>query len=221
MEKLEFYGLSIDGKRIPSSDEKDIKLCDPANGKEYARVAQATVGDVEKTVRIAYSRFVKGPWKSMDSRSRGQLLQRIANLIRDKSEYLAQLESKNVGKPINAARWEIQAAANTFEYYAGAINKVHGQTIPVAADGTLLTFREPLGVCALITPWNFPLLIASWKVAPAIAMGNTVIIKPATATPLSTLALADLALEAGIPSGVINVLPGSGKVVGSALVLNP
>ena len=221
MEKLEFYGLSIDGKRIPSSDEKDIKLCDPANGKEYARVAQATVGDVEKTVRIAYSRFVKGPWKSMDSRSRGQLLQRIANLIRDKSEYLAQLESKNVGKPINAARWEIQAAANTFEYYAGAINKVHGQTIPVAADGTLLTFREPLGVCALITPWNFPLLIASWQVAPAIAMGNTVIIKPATATPLSTLALADLALEAGIPSGVINVLPGSGKVVGSALVLNP
>lgn len=221
MEKLEFYGLSIDGKRIPSSDEKDIKLCDPANGKEYARVAQATVEDVEKTVRIAYSRFVKGPWKSMDSRSRGQLLQRIANLIRDKSEYLAQLESKNVGKPINAARWEIQAAANTFEYYAGAINKVHGQTIPVAADGTLLTFREPLGVCALITPWNFPLLIASWKVAPAIAMGNTVIIKPATATPLSTLALADLALEAGIPSGVINVLPGSGKVVGSALVLNP
>lgn len=221
MEKLEFYGLSIDGKRIPSSDEKDIKLCDPANGKEYARVAQATVEDVEKTVRIAYSRFVKGPWKSMDSRSRGQLLQRIANLIRDKSEYLAQLESKNVGKPINAARWEIQAAANTFEYYAGAINKVHGQTIPVAADGTLLTFREPLGVCALITPWNFPLLIASWKVAPAIAMGNTVIIKPATATPLSTLALAELALEAGIPSGVINVLPGSGKVVGSALVLNP
>ena len=221
MEKLEFYGLSIDGKRIPSSDEKDIKLCDPANGKEYARVAQATVEDVEKTVHIAYSRFVKGPWKSMDSRSRGQLLQRIANLIRDKSEYLAQLESKNVGKPINAARWEIQAAANTFEYYAGAINKVHGQTIPVAADGTLLTFREPLGVCALITPWNFPLLIASWKVAPAIAMGNTVIIKPATATPLSTLALADLALEAGIPSGVINVLPGSGKVVGSALVLNP
>jgi len=221
MEKLEFYGLSIDGKRIPSSDEKDIKLCDPANGKEYARVAQATVGDVEKTVRIAYSRFVKGPWKSMDSRSRGQLLQRIANLIRDKSEYLAQLESKNVGKPINAARWEIQAAANTFEFYAGAVNKVHGQTIPVAADGTSLTFREPIGVCALITPWNFPLLIASWKVAPAIAMGNTVIIKPATATPLSTLALAELALEAGIPSGVINVLPGSGKVVGSALVLNP
>ncbi len=221
MEKLEFYGLSIDGKRVPSSDEKEIKLYDPANGKEYARVAQATVGDVEKTVHVAYSRFVKGPWKSMNSRSRGQLLQRIANLIRDKSEYLAQIESKNVGKPIKAARWEIQAAANTFEYYAGAINKVHGQTIPVAADGTSLTFREPLGVCALITPWNFPLLIASWKVAPAIAMGNTVIIKPATATPLSTLALADLALEAGIPGGVINVLPGSGKVVGSALVLNP
>lgn len=221
MTDLELHGLAIDGKRVPSSDGKEIELFDPADGKAFARVAQATVDDVNRAVQIAHSRYTEGSWKKMDSRSRGQLLQRIANLVRDKSEYLAQIESQNVGKPINAARGEIQAVANTFEYYAGAVNKIHGQTIPVAADGTALTFREALGVCALITPWNFPLLITCWKVAPALAMGNTVVIKPALVTPLSTLAMADLALESGVPEGVVNVLPGSGSVAGSALVSNP
>jgi betaine-aldehyde dehydrogenase len=113
------------------------------------------------------------------------------------------------------------AVANCFEYYAGATNKFHGETIPVAARGTSLTFHEPIGVCALIVPWNYPLVITSWKVAPALALGNTVIIKPASATPLSALALADIALEAGLPAGALNVLPGSGSTVGSALVRHP
>jgi betaine-aldehyde dehydrogenase len=157
----------------------------------------------------------------MRSRERGQILQRIANLIRERVEFLAQIESHNGGKPISAARGEIGAVANTFEYYAGAVNKIHGQTIPVNANGTALTFREPLGVCALIIPWNFPLVITGWKVAPALAMGNTVVVKPASATPLSALALADLALEAGLPEGVLNVITGSGGVAGSALVTHP
>jgi acyl-CoA reductase-like NAD-dependent aldehyde dehydrogenase len=216
-----FEGLAIDGRRIASSDGKELPICNPANGDVIARVAQATAQDVDRAVQVAHARFTEGPWKKMNSRQRGQLLQRIANLIRDRLETLAQIESRNAGKPIAAARGEIIAVANTFEYYAGAVNKIYGQTIPVAANGTSLTFREPLGVCVLIVPWNFPLLIASWKMAPALAMGNTVVVKPASVTPLSALAFADLALEAGLPEGVLNVLPGPGSLAGAALVRHP
>jgi acyl-CoA reductase-like NAD-dependent aldehyde dehydrogenase len=216
-----FEGLAIDGRRIASSDGKELSICNPANGEVIARVAQATPEDADRAAQVAHARFTEGAWKKMDSRQRGQLLQRIANLIRDRLETLAQIESRNAGKPIAAARGEIGAVANTFEYYAGAVNKIYGQTIPVAANGTALTFREPLGVCVLIVPWNFPLLIASWKMAPALAMGNTVVLKPASVTPLSALALADLALEAGLPAGVLNVLPGAGSLAGASLVTHP
>jgi betaine-aldehyde dehydrogenase len=218
---IPFEGLAIDGDRVKGSEGNVKEIFDPSNGKKIAAVAQASVIDVERTVEIAHQRFIKGEWKSMDSRSRGQLLQRVANLIRDKLDHIARLESQNAGKPISAARGEISAAANCFEYYAGAVNKIYGQTIPGAANGSLLTFREPLGVCALITPWNFPFLITSWKVAPALAMGNCVVIKPAGVTPLSALALADLIIEAGIPSGVVNVLAGPGSSTGEALIAHP
>ncbi|MBI3741760.1 MAG: aldehyde dehydrogenase, partial [Chloroflexi bacterium] len=132
-----------------------------------------------------------------------------------------QLESRNGGKPISATSWELESVANTFEYYAGAVNKFFGQTIPTAKDGTLFTFHEPLGVCVLITPWNFPLMIAAWKIAPALAMGDTVILKPASVTPLTALAFGELCLEAGVPPGVFNVLPGSGALAGPALVQHP
>ncbi|HED04671.1 MAG TPA: aldehyde dehydrogenase [Candidatus Fraserbacteria bacterium] len=216
-----FEGLSIDGKRLPAQEGREAQVFDPANGKVLARVAQAGVADVDRAVQAAYTKFSAGSWRRMSSRARGQLLQRIAELIRDRAEMLARLESHNAGKPIGAARGEIQAVAGCFEYYAGAINKFSGETIPGAAEGTLLTFHEPLGVCALIVPWNFPLLIASWKIAPALAMGNTAVVKPASATPLSVLALADLALEAGLPPGVLNVIPGSGGEIGAALVGHP
>ena len=221
MAEVPFEGLLIDGQRVPGAEGRAVEIHNPATGEVIARVAQAGVEDVDRAVRVAHERFTAGPWKKMNTRERGQLLQRIADLVREKAEMLAQLESRNVGKPINAARAEIQGVANTFEYYAGAVNKFYGQTIPVAADGTSLTFREPLGVCALITPWNFPLLITSWKVAPALAMGNTVVVKPASVTPLTALALAELALEAGLPEGVFNVLPGPGGAVGAALVRHP
>jgi betaine-aldehyde dehydrogenase len=216
-----FEGLAIAGKRVASADGRTAPAYNPANSEVIAQVAQATAADVDQAVKAAHARFSEGVWKQMRSRERGQLLQRIANLIRDKAEMLAQIESQNGGKPISAARGEIGAVANTFEYYAGAVNKFHGQTIPVNANGTSLTFREPLGVCALIVPWNFPLVITGWKVAPALAMGNTVVVKPASATPLSALALADLVLEAGLPEGVLNVVTGSGSVAGSALVTHP
>jgi len=216
-----FEGLAIGGQRIASADGKTAPVYEPATGEVLAQVAQATAADVDRAVKIAHERFSQGVWKQMRSRERGQILQRIANLIREKSEMLAQIESRNGGKPISAARGEIGAVANTFEYYAGAVNKFAGQTLPGNANGTLLTFREPLGVCALIVPWNFPLVIAGWKIAPALAMGNTVVVKPASVTPLSALALADLALEAGLPEGVFNVIAGSGSVAGNALVTHP
>ncbi|MFO7321948.1 MAG: aldehyde dehydrogenase family protein [Chloroflexota bacterium] len=216
-----FEGLAIGGKRTASSDGKTTTVYNPATGAPIAEVAAATADDVDRAVCIAHERFSAGRWKEMRSRERGQLLQRIANLVRERAETLAQIESQNGGKPISAARGEIASVANTFEYYAGAVNKFFGQTIPVNANGTSLTFREPLGVCALIVPWNFPLVISAWKIAPALAMGNTVVLKPASVTPLSALALADLALEAGLPEGVLNVVPGAGSSVGSTLVTHP
>jgi betaine-aldehyde dehydrogenase len=216
-----FEGLAIAGQRCAASDGATMDIHNPANGAVIARVAQATAADVDRAVQTAHARFSGGSWQRMRTRERGQLLQRIANLVRERAEALAQIESRNGGKPISAARGEIGSVANTFEYYAGAVNKFHGETIPVNANGTGLTFREPLGVCALIVPWNFPLVIAAWKIAPALAMGNTVVLKPASVTPLSALALADLALEAGLPEGVLNVVPGPGSTAGSALVTHP
>ncbi|HEV7671868.1 MAG TPA: aldehyde dehydrogenase family protein [Thermoanaerobaculia bacterium] len=216
----DILGLAIGGERRPASGGQTTLVFDPATGDVIAEVAQATTTDVDAAVAIANTAFT-GEWRRISSRDRGQILQRVANRLRERLEEIAAVESQNTGKPMGGARWEIGAAANCFEYYAGAVNKVYGQTVPVAARGTGLTFREPLGVCGLIVPWNFPLLITSWKCAPALAMGNTVVIKPAKATPLSALLLADVCLEAGVPPGVVNVLPGSGSFAGTALVRHP
>jgi betaine-aldehyde dehydrogenase len=206
---------------VPAADGAEGAVHDPATGTVLARAAHAGPEDVDCAVRSAQAAFESRAWRGMSSRARGQLLRRIAGAVREQGERLAALESRNAGKPIAAARGEVGAAANCFEYYAGAVDKVAGQTLPVAARGTALTFREPLGVCALITPWNFPLLIASWKIAPALAMGNTVVLKPAELTPLTALALGELALAAGLPPGVLEVLPGHGTVAGRALVRHP
>jgi betaine-aldehyde dehydrogenase len=151
---------------------------------------------------------------------RARLLRRLATLVEEQHEELSRLESRNVGKPIQGARGEVGMVADVFHYYAGAIDKHLGETIPVAG-GVDLTFREPLGVVGLIVPWNFPLNIASWKLGPALACGNTVVLKPAELTPLTAMRLGELALEAGIPEGVVNILPGKGSVVGSRLVEHP
>jgi betaine-aldehyde dehydrogenase len=157
----------------------------------------------------------------MHPRERARTLFRLATLIRDVAEELANTESRNVGKPIRESRDEVGLAADCFEYYAGTTNKVGGQTIPGNPAGVLMTFREPVGVCGIIVPWNFPIAITSWKVAPALAMGNSVVLKPAEQTPLTALRLAELANEAGVPEGVFQVITGKGSVAGDALVRHP
>jgi len=213
--------LLIDGKRVPALSGKTTTLINPATSEPFAVVAEAGAEDVDAAVQSAHRAFKEGTWRRLNSRERTRLLLRLATHIREHRDELARLESQNVGKPINDARDEVGSVANCFEYYAGAINKVGGNTIPVAAPGVSFTFREPVGVCGLILPWNFPMVIAAWKIAPALAMGNTVVVKPAEQTPLTVLRLAELALEAGIPPGVFNVVPGEGVPAGEALVRHP
>jgi betaine-aldehyde dehydrogenase len=210
----------IDGEpRAGSGGEAPIH--NPSTGEQIGSVSRADAADVGSAVDVARRRFEEGVWRKATVRRRRDVLRGIADLIRADQERLAGLESANAGKPIAAARGEIGAVAATFDYYAGAVDKFHGQTIPGSADGTLMTFREPIGVCAAITPWNFPMLILGWKVAPALAMGNSIVVKPAEVTPLTALALAELALEAGLPPGVLNAVTGKGSEAGDALVRHP
>jgi betaine-aldehyde dehydrogenase len=195
-------------------------LIEPATGEVLTEVAQASAEDVDRAARAAERAF-RGEWRRINSRDRGKLLLRLAALIRENAEDLARTESRNVGKPIRDARDEVALAADCFEYYAGATNKIAGQAIPAAAPGVLLSFREPVGVCGIIVPWNFPIAITAWKTAPALAMGNSVVLKPAEQTPLTALRLEQLALEAGIPEGVFTVVTGPGSTVGEALVTHP
>ncbi|HEU4522044.1 MAG TPA: aldehyde dehydrogenase family protein [Thermoanaerobaculia bacterium] len=194
-------------------------LIEPATGERLASVPELEGADVDRAVERAHRAF-NNEWRRINTRDRGRLLLKLSSLIRENAEELAKMESRNVGKPIRDSRDEVGLAANCFEYYAGAVNKIAGQTIPGAAPGVLMTFREPLGVCGVIVPWNFPIAITSWKCAPALAMGNTVVLKPAEQTPLTALRLAELAKEAGFPDGVFTVVTGSGSVAGEALVRN-
>ncbi len=193
-------------------------VLDPATEEQIAEVPGASVEELDAAV--ARARTAYPAWRAVAPGDRTRLLRRLATLMEEHGEELAQLESRNVGKPVADARAEVAMVAEVLHYYAGAVDKHLGETIPVAG-GVDLTFREPLGVVGLITPWNFPLNIASWKVGPALACGNTVVLKPAELTPLSALRLAELALEAGLPEGVLTVVPGRGAVVGQRLVEHP
>lgn len=213
--------LLINGENVPALSGRETTITNPATGKSLATVVEAGPEDLDRAVQSAYRAYYEGPWRRLNTRERSRLLTRLADRIRDQGEELARLESENVGKPIREARDEVQLAADCFTYYSGSIDKIGGQNIPVAAPGVSLTFREPIGVCGLIVPWNFPIAITSWKVAPALAMGNTVVVKPASQTPLTALRLGQLALEAGIPPGVLNVVTGPGNTLGEALVRHP
>jgi acyl-CoA reductase-like NAD-dependent aldehyde dehydrogenase len=186
-----------------------------------AEVAQAGPEDADRAVAVALDAFETGVWPRMSARERGRILTKASFLIRDRLEDLARLEARNGGKPIAAARGEIDLVANVFEYWGGAANKIFGETVPIVPPGIDVTLREPIGVCVLITPWNFPAAIGSWKIAPALACGNTAIVKPASQTPLTTLALADVLREAGLPDGALSVLPGPGSTVAGALISDP
>ncbi len=192
-----------------------LTLVNPATEEPIAELEQAGVEDADAAV--ARARAAYPAWRAIAPADRARLLRRVATLVEDHAEELAQIESQNVGKPIAGARGEVGMVAQVFDFYAGAVDKHYGDTIPVAG-GVAATFREPLGVVGLIVPWNFPLNIASWKLGPALACGNTVVLKPAEVTPLSALRLGELVLEAGIPEGVVNVIAGKGSVVGQRLI---
>src|SRR4051794_20144065 len=195
-----------------------VTVINPATEETIATLEEAGVDEADAAVARAKEAFPA--WRDVSPRDRGRLLRRLATLVEEHCEELARIESQNVGKPIVGARAEVAMAADVFHFYAGAVDKHYGETIPVAG-GVDMTFREPLGVVGLIVPWNFPLNIASWKLGPALACGNTVVLKPAELTPLSALRLAELALDAGIPEGVLNVVVGKGSVAGQRLIEHP
>jgi acyl-CoA reductase-like NAD-dependent aldehyde dehydrogenase len=213
--------LLIAGRHRAAADGATMTVDEPAEGAPMATVASATTVDVDAAVQAARDTFDRGTWSGLSATARGKVLLRVAALIRERAEELATLEARNAGKPIVDARGEIDAAADVFEYYAGAANKLFGEVVPVQDDGLDVVMREPVGVCALIVPWNFPLLITTWKAAPALACGNSVVIKPASLTPLSALRLGKILVEAGVPEGCVSVVPGPGGVVGEALVADP
>jgi betaine-aldehyde dehydrogenase len=195
-----------------------LEVVNPATEKVIATLERAGVEETDAAVERAKRAFPA--WRAVAPKDRARLLSRLAVLVEEHGEELARIESQNVGKPISGARGEVGMVADVFHFYAGAIDKHHGATIPVAG-GIDMTFREPLGVVGLIVPWNFPLNIASWKIGPALATGNTIVLKPAELTPLSVLRLEELARDAGIPDGVFNIVVGKGSVVGNRLVEHP
>jgi acyl-CoA reductase-like NAD-dependent aldehyde dehydrogenase len=194
------------------------RVLNPATEETIAELPETSAEEADAAV--ARAKEALPTWRAVAPADRARLLRTVAALVEEHAEELALLETRNVGKPISDARAEAAMVAEVFHFYAGAVDKHHGETIPVPG-GIDMTFREPLGVVGLITPWNFPMAIASWKLGPALACGNTVVLKPAELTPLSTVRLGELALEAGIPDGVLNVVAGSGRVVGQRLVEHP
>jgi acyl-CoA reductase-like NAD-dependent aldehyde dehydrogenase len=215
------YGLAIGGRAQPSVSAAKNDVLDPATNRAIARVAAGTRDDVAAAVDAARSAYEDPDWRDLDPSKRGRLLWLLGQQVRDHFDELARLESQNMGKPIREAKGDIAYVYKLFEYYGGMADKIQGATIPVPGARLDYTVREPLGVTAHIAPWNYPLLLASRGIAPALAAGNTVILKPASLTPLTALKLAELASAAGLPPGVLNVVTGPGREVGQALVSHP
>jgi acyl-CoA reductase-like NAD-dependent aldehyde dehydrogenase len=213
--------LVLGGRRVDAADGATTVVIEPATAQQMAEVAAGGAEDARRAVDVAAEAFEHGPWPGTSARERGRVLTRASFLIRERQEDLARIEARNGGKPLGSARAEIDIVANVFEYWGGAANKIFGETIPVVPPGLDVTLREPIGPCALITPWNFPAVIASWKIGPALACGNTAVVKPASQTPLTALALADILTEAGLPEGTLSVLPGPGSTTAAALVADP
>ncbi|MGH8009905.1 MAG: aldehyde dehydrogenase family protein, partial [Candidatus Binatia bacterium] len=214
--------MLIGGKWVDAASGKTFITVNPATGEPLAEVAEGDAEDINRAVEVARKAFDEGPWAQEKPQVRTKLLLRIADLIDSHVDELAQLETLDNGKTIMESRhFDIPAAAEVFRYYAGWPTKIYGETNPSDPAFFNYTLREPVGVCGQIVPWNFPLLMASWKVAPALACGNTVILKPAEQTPLTALRLGELLLEAGIPEGVVNIVTGYGPTAGGALVNSP
>ena len=218
---VEHKKLLINNEWRDASGGKTMEVVNPATEEVIATVASADKSDVDEAVQAARA-ALNGPWGKMSARERGRLVSKLADRLMEKADEVARLETLHNGKPIFESRQiEIPAAAECLEYYAGWADKIMGETIPVKGNYLTYTLREPLGVVAAIVPWNFPLLLAAWKVAPALACGNVVILKPASQTPLTAIALGEIAVEVGLPPGVLNVITGPGSTVGQAIVEHP
>jgi aldehyde dehydrogenase (NAD+) len=209
--------ILINNEWVNSLSAKTFPTFNPATGEEICQVAEADAADVDKAVKAARAAF-EGPWRKMAASDRGRLLNRFADLIEKNSDQLARLETLDNGKPYHVARAaDLPLTIACYRYYAGWADKVQGKTIPIAGDYFCYTRHEPVGVVGQIIPWNFPLLMQAWKLGPALATGNTVVLKPAEQTPLTALRIGELACEAGFPPGVLNILPGYGPTAGAAM----
>jgi len=210
--------LLINNRWIASESGKTFATINPSTGEEICQVAEADAADVEKAVRAARAAFEHGSWRKTQASDRGQMLHRLADLIEKHGDELARLESLDNGKPVSVAKAvDVAQTVGCFRYFAGWADKVHGKTIPIDGDFFCYTRHEPVGVVGQIIPWNFPLVMMAWKLAPALATGNTVVLKPAEQTPLSALRVGELIVEAGFPAGVVNMLPGFGPTAGAAI----
>lgn len=213
--------LLINNQWVDPLDGGSLDTLNPATGKKIGTVMTAGPKDVDRAVKAARHALEKGPWAKMDAADRGKLMFRLADLIEKHAEELAALESLNCGKTIVDSRGDIGGVLNTIRYYAGWADKIEGKTVPVRGNFLSYTLRQPVGVVGQIIPWNFPLLMLAWKWGPALACGNTIVMKPAEQTPLSALRVGELAIEAGFPAGVINLLNGLGEITGDAMVTHP
>src|SRR6059036_154782 len=215
------YQLFIDGQFVDAESGKTFNSPNPATGETFAEVAEADKADVDKAVAAA-RKATTGKWSKMSARDRGRLLYKLSQVIEQHAPELAELETRDNGKPIKESTYiDLPGVVENFEYFAGWATKIEGETIPVPGQMFNYTLREPVGVCGQIIPWNFPLLMAAWKLAPALACGNTSVLKPAEQTPLTALRLGELLQEAGVPDGVVNIVPGFGPTAGGALVRHP
>jgi betaine-aldehyde dehydrogenase len=218
--RLDTYRHYINGEFVASDGGAMRDVIDPSTDTVIAHAPDATASDVDRAVRAARAAFDEGPWRDTTAQDRGRILFKLAQLVRDRADELATLETRNTGKPIVEAEFDIGDVATCFEYYGGLATKIHGDVIPVPDNAMSLALREPIGVAGQIVPWNYPLLMAAWKLAPAICAGCTTVLKPAEQTPLSALALASSFADADLPPGVVNIVSGA-AATGEAIVAHP
>jgi len=215
------WQMLINGEWVDSASGEQFDTYNPATNEVLARVAKAGREDVDRAVKAARDAFVAGKWLRMGAARRGGMLYKVAQIMRQREDEILRLEVANNGKAISQARGELNQAIEDFEFFAGAATKIMGNTIPVPNAFLNYTVREPVGVCAGIVPWNYPIMMAAWKVAPALAAGNAMILKPASPTPLTALLLGEICMEAGIPAGVLNIITGPGSEIGTYLAEHP
>ncbi len=214
---MDTYSHYINGEFVAPSSGATLAVIDPSTNTVIAQAPDGSAADVDRAVRAARAAFDSGPWKETTAQDRGRILLKLAEIVRSRADELAELETRNTGKPIVEAEFDVGDVATCFEYYGGLATKIHGDVIPVPDNAMSLALREPIGVAGQIVPWNYPLLMAAWKLAPAICAGCTTILKPAEQTPLSVLALASSFADADLPPGVVNIVSGAGAT-GAALV---